>query len=327
MTRRRNTLMSSTSTVAEPQVTEITYEQAVKSFLLYNRIRNLSDRSLGFYEYNLAYFKKVLAEQGLTMNLRTLTAKQVKEHFIGYMLDNGLAGNTINGRIKSCKAFFAYLCTEGIISHPLADQINLVKAEKKMIQTFTKEQMLQLLDQPNRKTFTGFRDYAIMMVLLDTGMRVGELVGLTVDDVNFKEHEIRIKLGKGRKARRVPIQKTCAQVLEKYIVERGEARTDALFVTIDNEPLKLRSVQENITEYGKQTNLTSVRVSPHTFRHTMAKFYILNGGDAFTLQRILGHTTLEMVKHYVELFSSDIREQHQKYSPVENMGLRRRKAN
>lgn len=206
-----------------------------------------------------------------------------------------------------------------IVPHNMAEEIKLVKAEKKMIQTFTKEQVVALLQQPDKKTFTGLRDYTMMVVMLETGMRIGELLHLKVDDVFLKELEIRIQKGKGGKARRVPIQKTCAKILKQYLGERDDAATDALFISINEAPLNIRTFQENVQEYGRKAGITGVRVSPHTFRHTMAKFYILNGGDVFTLQQILGHSTLDMVRYYVELFSKDIKEQHQKYSPVEHM--------
>ena len=183
-------------------------------------------------------------------------------------------------------------------------------------------QVVRLLNQPNRETFTGLRVYTIMLLLLETGMRISECIHLELDDIDLKEQEIRIKMGKGRKARRVPIQKTCVKALKKYLEERGDADTNALFINVDNGPLNKRTVQENIQTYGKMAQITGVRVSPHTFRHTMAKFYIMNGGDIFTLQQILGHTTLDMVRYYVELFGTDIKEQHKKYSPVENMMYR-----
>ncbi|HEY0827441.1 MAG TPA: tyrosine-type recombinase/integrase, partial [Bacilli bacterium] len=221
--------------------------------------------------------------------------------------------------LKTYKVFFKYLQQEGYRDDDISADIPLVKSEQKMLPTFTKQQVLQLLNQPNQKTFVGLRDYTMMMVFLETGIRIQELVDLQMDDVVFKENELRIRMGKGRKTRRVPFQKTCSNVLKIYLRERGELHTKALFVTLDNRSLNKRTVQENIQEYGKKAGLCGVRVSPHTFRHTMAKFYLLNGGDAFSLQQILGHSSLDMVKLYVHLFRSDIQEQHRKYSPVENI--------
>lgn len=178
------------------------------------------------------------------------------------MIDQGKSGNTVNSRIKACKAFFHYLYREGWIKQNLAEVLYTVKSEKLMLQTFTKEQVAALLSQPDRKTFTGYRDYTMMMVMFETGMRIGELMNLKVGDILFKEQEIRITKGKGGRARRVPIQKTCCKVLRKYLDIRGDLETDALFVSITNSPLGSRTVQENMQEYGKKADITGVRVSP-----------------------------------------------------------------
>ncbi|WP_080837649.1 tyrosine-type recombinase/integrase [Cohnella massiliensis] len=324
--RRRNNLLQSAvdPTAAEPSLKAITFEQAAKSYLLHKRSLNLSPRSLEFYEEALRHFERTFRNQNIQMDLQRMSARQIKEHYIGYMLEHGLASHTINNRIRACKTFFRFLYEERIIKQPIFDQLRLIAAEKKMIQTLTKEQVLALLNQPDRNTFTGLRDYTIMMLLLETGMRISECLALELGDVLLKDRELIIRMGKGRKARRVPIQKTCIQILQQYIAARGELDTKALFVNVEDERLGKRTIQENIKEYGKMAGIEGVRVSPHAFRHTMARFYIINGGDIFTLQKILGHSTLDMVRHYVELFSTDIKDQHQKYSPVENMNWGRR---
>jgi len=142
-----------------------------------------------------------------------------------------------------------------------------------------------------------------------------------MDYIRWADNDLFIHHGKGNKARRVPFQQTCANALRHFICERGDVKTDVLFVTVNHTKLHSRTFQENLSDYGKSAGLRSVRVSPHTFRHTMAKFYILNGGDAFTLQQILGHSTLDMVRHYVQLFRSEVQQQHRKFSPVENMRI------
>ena len=323
--RRKNTLKSAAAIPAAPapQKKKTDFQTLLQLYISECRAKNLSRRTVQFYEENLLRMQKTFESQNIELDVSSLTNRDIKHYYTGHMLAKGLASNTVNGRIKSCKAFFKYLFEEGHISNNLADELKLVKAEKKMIQTFTKEQMLALLNQPNRHSFTGFRDYTMMMVMLETGMRIGELLNLKVGDLFLKEMEIRITRGKGGKARRVPIQKTCVKVLMQYLDERGNVDTDWLFVNVEGTSLHMRTIQENIQEYGKFAGISGVRVSPHTFRHTMAKFYILNGGDVFTLQQILGHSTLDMVRYYVELFSKDIRDQHQKYSPVENMTRQR----
>ena len=298
---------------------QLSFDELLHSFILDCKAKNLSPLTLRAYQDSIQQMKEAFEEQNVPLNIYKLTSREIKNHFIAFLIDQGRSDNTVNSRIKGIKQFLRYLFTEGWITKNIADEIHVVKAEKLMIQTFTKEQVAALLEQPNRKTFTGIRDYTMMVILFETGMRISELCRLKLGDLFFKEQEIRIMKGKGGKARRVPFQQTCAKIIRKYLDLRGDLETDMLFVNINNVGISTRALQDKMQDYGKTAGIQGVRVSPHTFRHTMAKFYILNGGDPFTLRRILGHATLEMVEYYVELFSSDIKQQHKKFSPVENM--------
>lgn len=316
--RRKNSLtIDSTATVQK----SFTFEELITLFSIDRQLKNCTPRTIQFYEENLYYLQKVYEIKGNLLDVTLINPNHLKLIVIGYMMDKGLSSYTINGRLKTYKVFFKFLAQEGYREEDISAAIPLIKTEQKMIPSFSKQQVLELLNQPNRNTFVGLRDYTMMMLLLETGIRIQELLSLQIQDVIFSENELRV-MGKGRKARRVPFQKTCANVLKMYLRERGELQTNVLFVTLDNRPIHPRTVQENIHEYGKIAKISGVRVSPHTFRHSMAKFYLLNGGDAFSLQKILGHSSLDMVKLYVNLFRSDIQEQHRKHSPVENIRLK-----
>ncbi|WP_373230665.1 tyrosine-type recombinase/integrase [Cohnella sp.] len=315
--RRQNALTQVDISSSAKQ--QLSLDDLLHSFILDCKAKNLSALTLRFYKDSVQQMKDAFQDQEIPLDIYAVTSREIKNYFVAHLIDQGKSDNTVNGRIKGVKQFFKYLLTEGWLTQNIADDLHVVKAEKLMIQTFTKEQVADLLEKPDRKTFTGFRDYTMMMVLFETGMRISELCSLKIGDLFFKEQEIRITKGKGGKARRVPFQQTCAKIVRKYLDVRGDLDTDALFVNINNHPISVRALQEKMQTYGKAASIQGVRVSPHTFRHTMAKFYILNGGDPFTLRRILGHATLDMVEYYIELFSSDIRQQHKKFSPVENM--------
>lgn len=160
-----------------------------------------------------------------------------------------------------------------------------------------------------------------MLLLLDTAVRISECEGILIPNINWKEKRIKV-YGKGRKERYVPFQRTLERHLKEYFTIGGLLDHDFLFINIDNTPIKKRTMQEIISEIGVAAGVTGVRVSPHTFRHTMAKMYVMNGGDPLSLQIILGHATLDMVRTYVNLFSSDISKKHERHSPLENLYLR-----
>ncbi|MEK0315633.1 MULTISPECIES: tyrosine-type recombinase/integrase [Cohnella] len=299
-------------------------EEWIDLFLQDCRSRNLSQRSIAYYDSTLRYLLQVLEEQQQCADFDQITADNLQRHFLGYMLGKQLAPQTINGRLSCCRIFFRFLHQHQHIPTNPASALTSVKAPKDAIATFSQNELVRLLRQPDQSTFTGLRDYTILLLLLDTGIRIGELLGLRVNDLHMQERELRV-MGKGAKERRVPFQKTCAKSLRSYLAERGNLPTPALFVSIDNQPLQIRSLQERIHDYGLMAKVTGVRVSPHTFRHTMAKMYIRNGGDPFSLQLILGHSCLDMVQIYVRLFNNEVREQHRKYSPVEHAQIRRRR--
>ncbi|GCL70658.1 integrase [Paenibacillus naphthalenovorans] len=315
--RRQNILISVEHPSAVKQ--QLSFDDLLQSFILDCKAKNLSPLTLRFYQDSVRQMKEAFQEQQVPLDMYTISVRDIKNYFIAYLFDQGKSDNTVNGRIKAVKQFLRYLYEEGWLTKNIAEELHVVKAEKLMLQTFTKEQVAALLEQPDRKTFTGYRDFTMMTVLLETGMRISELCHLKTSDIFFREKEIRITRGKGGRARRVPFQQTCAKIIRRYLDIRGDLETDAFFVNISNEPISTRALQDKMQAYGLAADISGVRVSPHTFRHTMAKFYILNGGDPFTLRRILGHATLDMVDYYVELFSSDIKQQHKKYSPVENM--------
>lgn len=185
---------------------------------------------------------------------------------------------------------------------------------------FCDQQIEALLKVPNRKIFTGLRDYTILLLLLETGVRVSELVNIKLNDINFKDGYIKV-FGKGSKERSVPIESKFKKVLKEYCFHRGELDTYYLFVTIQNTPLKVRTVQEQLKNISVKAGITEIRTSPHVWRHTLARKYIVNGGDPFSLKNILGHSDWHMVHHYTNLFGSDIKKQHEKFSPVQNLKL------
>ncbi|WP_373233493.1 tyrosine-type recombinase/integrase [Cohnella sp.] len=293
----------------------VQFREAVKLYLLDCRYRNLAPTTINFYKFHLQAFEHFMDHYKL--ELKKLVATDLSHRMIHYMIDQQLTANTMNGRIRTCQGFFKFLWQDGILETNLADGLEVMKARNQMLFTFTKDQVRTILEQPDQTTFTGYRDYAIMLVLLETGMRVMELTSMRLSDINFEDQAICIPMGKGRKPRIVPIQLTCMKVLLKYIQERGNLSFDEVWITLNNKPLRKAAIERIVRDHCKKTALQGVRGSCHTFRHTMAKMYLMNGGDILTLQYILGHTTLDMTRRYIEFFGKDLHLQHEKSSPIE----------
>jgi integrase/recombinase XerD len=294
------------------------FDAALHSFLKDRKLRNLSEHTLKYYRNELTAFRDILEAQDLPTAPGKITLKLLRNNVIYYMMQQNRKESAINAKIRAIRAFFNYLYDEKLIRENPAENLKLVKQEVEVIETFTREQIRDLLRQPDQSTFTGFRDFTILLLLLETGIRARELVDIRVGDIRWEDSQVLIR-GKGAKQRLVPIQMTMKKQLRKYLTIRGNVPTDTLFVTIDNTPLTRRQVQNRIAKYGRMAGIENVRCSPHTFRHTFAKMAVQNGADVFTLQKILGHASLEMVRRYVNLFSSDVFEKHKRFSPVEKL--------
>jgi len=168
---------------------------------------------------------------------------------------------------------------------------------------------------------TADRDVALLLVLLDTGIRSSECARLQIDNVVLDTGEVRVKsYGSGQKthSRSVYLGKSARHALWKYLSKRSDTETN-LFITEQSRPMNRSSIRHMISRAGKRANVISA--TTHRFRHTFAVQYLRNGGDVFTLQRLLGHSTLDMVRRYVALASTDDATVHRRASPVDNWRL------
>ncbi|MBU9712394.1 tyrosine-type recombinase/integrase [Evansella tamaricis] len=221
--------------------------------------------------------------------------------YTGYLLhEKKLKPTTVNVRIRTLRAFLRHCYIEGWIEEPIHETFKPVKTGEIPIQTFTLDEVKRLLDTPDDIRFVGFRDKVIMMILLDTMVRVSELSKIRRQDVDLKGGEIVLQphITKTKRNRSVPLSNNTIKILTEYLYETEEFQEETLFVTYDGQPLNTGTIRKQLHFYGEIAGIKDKRVSPHIFRHTGAVLYILNGGDPFSLQRILGHTDMSMVRRY-----------------------------
>jgi integrase/recombinase XerD len=149
-------------------------------------------------------------------------------------------------------------------------------------------------------------------------VRVCELVDMKRQNIDFKTMSIRLEAAdtKTRVGRTVPISARTAKLLREYLHETEEFGNDYVFLSFEGEKIGEATVRDNLRVYGQVAKITNKRVSPHTLRHTGALFYILNGGDPFSLQRILGHYHMNIVRCYVQMTNMDVQNQHNAHSPL-----------
>ncbi|MGX6444254.1 tyrosine-type recombinase/integrase [Neobacillus sp. K501] len=322
MARRKNVLDESELAIIEKKskVYVETFKDAIDLFVKDCELRNLRPFTIKYYLNEFQAFLNSLTVQEINVTVLKpykVTEEHIKENVILFMRNHkGLKVVTINTRLRALRTFYNFLYKAKHIPVNPMENIKLLKDRKTIIATFSKEQLNKLFKQPDLKTFTGVRDYTIMMLMLETGIRVNELVGVSLADIRWEDNLLCIRNAKSYRERLVPIQKVMKDQLKKYIAIRGYVESDALFVTVDGTRLTRRGVQQRITTYGGMAKLKDVRCSCHTFRHTFAKLSVQQGANIFELQAILGHSSMEIVKTYVNLFGNDVRDRHKEFSPL-----------
>jgi len=236
--------------------------------------------------------------------------------------DTRLSPHSIASYVRSIRAFWSWLKREDFIDENPMERVKPPKAPRKIVATLTREQISQLLEAIPNKDSKGYRDRAIVVTLYGTGLRIGELLGLRLGDLNFDSGQIKV-MGKGGKERTVFMSPTVFKVLFKYVRRwRPEVTTDYVFVHNNGRPLTRFYFAHRLQAYREKAGLSGRKCSPHVLRHSFSVDYLRNGADTFTLQRILGHSTLEMTRHYAEISDSDVEIKQKTFSPAENLRLR-----
>lgn len=246
----------------------------------------------------------------------------------GHPLENGstLSIATVRGYIRVWKTFFNWCVQEELIDRSPADtRFKPPKPVKKVKPAFTEDHIRQMLSVFDTSDPIGFRNYVVLVLLLDTGMRLSELAGLHVYDV----HETYVKVyGKGRREREIGISTETRKLLWKYMSKYrvpADEQVTALFLNQSGGPLSAASVKFLMRDIRRETGLQDIQVSAHIFRHTFAKMYLESGGDLFKLSREMGHSDVRVTKIYLEDFgSTEARKDHESYSPIARLDLRKK---
>lgn len=240
----------------------------------------------------------------------------------GYGNDHGasrpMSSATIRTYYAHLRSFFNWLVGQGIIDVSPLDSLSPPRVNSDQIQPFTKDQSESLLKAAKDGSYPK-RDEAILMFLLDTGVRASELCTIKMKDVDLYERHAQVT-GKGNKRRTICFGQRCARILRAYL--RNEYRTPdhPLFTAERTEaPLTRSGLLQLVRKTGKRAGVQVTRCSPHTFRHTFAIEFLRAGGNVFTLQQLMGHTGLQITQRYVALAQADIQNQHRQFSPVDRL--------
>lgn len=264
--------------------------------------------TLKFYQDSFNHFLK---DTGVT-HLDEFHERTIRTWLLAH---RGLSPNTLGAYDRALRSLSNWLHLRGYVDmHPMK---NLPKPRAKRVElvTFTGEEIQNMLAEA-RKLRHPLRDRALITLLLDTGIRIGEACNLELHHVQWAENCLLVDGKTGQ--RQVPFGRKTKLALRTYIDRGRKACSNsvrAVFVNQDGTPLRSTSATQRLAKIAKLAKVKATKLGPHTYRHTFGVEFIRAGGDAFALQRLLGHTTLEVTRRYVHLAQSDLREAHRRFSP------------
>ena len=302
---------------------ELDLQKLITHFAQSNQAEGKSKKTSSWYTEMLNGFINFLSLIGRKLVLDEFNVSIVRE-FIIHEQERKLSPFTIQGKVRTLKVFASWLFSEGYTTYHILCNLKMPKAPKNLIEPLTDAEINQLLKFQNPLTSLGCRNIAILVLLLDIGLRVGELCRLRFNDVHIEEGYLKV-MGKGSKERITPIGGLTQKMLWRYIIHfRPEITIDSddfLFLTLDGRPLSTNAVKLLLKRWGRNAGVP--RLHAHLCRHTFAtNFLIHKCGDVFRLQQILGHNTLEMVRRYIHFASSKVMINGRTSTPMDRIGIK-----
>ena len=299
-------------------------KQALQRFSEYLKAKNVSSHTYRNYLSDLEQFHDYLTPSEADgrrpeFSLERLDNLIIRE-FLGHLHSRKLEKSSMARKISAVRALCKFLCREGLLKQNPANLVRIPKVPKKVPNHLTVEDVVKLIESPDLSKPLERRDRAILELLYASGVRVSELSGLNVEDVNFKECLILVR-GKGRKERIVPFGRPCRDALGTYLNERESLRArltgekqSPLFLNHLGTRITPRSIARLIEKYVKRTGLNQ-KVNPHALRHSFATHLLNSGADLRSIQELLGHQSLSTTQKYTHLTVGHLMEQYDKAHP------------
>ncbi|MGG1880623.1 tyrosine-type recombinase/integrase [Paenibacillus cisolokensis] len=289
-----------------------TWEETLEQFLSWKRAQGISKTTLDDYRRHVGMFYRRYPDAFGS------PPEQVESCLYHYLGDESIKPATYNLRLNYLRAFFKWCVDKiGMQRNPL-EGFKKRKDEGKVIEV-DEGALLSLLELPDRTTFTGLRDYALIVTHLDTGIRPKEAFSLYPSDFNPRSCElyVRQETAKTRVSRTLPLSHQTVKVIQELLDRRPkEFAKMPIFCSREGTPLTRFTWGDRMEHYSK---MLGVKIRPYDLRHSYATMFLRGGGSPLALQRGLGHTDLTMTKRYVHLTNNDLKDQHALASPIHRL--------
>ncbi|MFH1189176.1 MAG: tyrosine recombinase XerC [Candidatus Omnitrophota bacterium] len=285
-------------------------QRYIDKFINYLKVeRNASRHTIINYSIDLEMFRVFLGERDIDA-----IDHLVLRRFLAEMRAKNYSKRTVARKLASLRSLFRFLYREGLIKKNPITAISTPKLDKKLPVFLDVDKMKRLLECPSEDNISGLRDRALLETLYSTGIRVSELVGLDIDDIDFISGVIKV-LGKGSKERLAPIGEPAINAIRKYTGKRREVSDkDAVFLNRSGKRLTDRSVRRVINKYIRECSILE-KISPHSLRHSFATHLRDRGADLRSVQELLGHMNLSTTQIYTHVTMDRLKSVYDKAHP------------
>ena len=286
----------------------LTLEKAFDAFILSQMAKGVKEKTAKNYRY---HFKAMSKHIDITMTFDELTKKHIEDMIVS-MRKSELAHNSISSYVRVFKTFMNWGKAEGytFVAVPAYKQVEVVK------EGYSDDELEKLLKRPPASgSFCEYRNWVIINFLLNSGCRAATIRNIQNQDVFLESYQVIFRHTKNGKVQSIPLCNQMVQILRGYMKVRKGEDSDYLFCDEYGGMLKENALRLAIERYNHSRGVQ--KTSIHLFRHTFARKYLVDcGGNAFTLQKLLGHSTLKMTKHYCAIYDADIAKNYDRFSPL-----------
>lgn len=293
-------------------ILEIAVDRYIEKFLRYLEIEKYaSSHTITNYLIDLRGLRDFLNGEPLE-RIDRLTLRR----FLAYLKARGYAKATIARKLASLRSFFKFLCRDGYLKSNPVKAMHSPRLDKKLPLFLDLNEMIKLLCSPPEDTLLGLRDRAILEALYSTGIRVSELVGLNIEDVDFIGGILKVR-GKGKKERLAPIGDEALRAIRTYLAKSklpDKGSRKALFLDKRGQRVSQQSIRGIVSKYIHQLSLKE-NISPHTLRHTFATHLLDRGADLRSVQELLGHLSLSTTQIYTHVTADRLKSVYNKTHP------------
>lgn len=292
--------------------------EAFEEFMTEKEAKNCAPSTLRNYAQSFEYFMRFndFTEETTT---EEISQSQIFK-WMNTMKLEGVKPTSINHYLRDCRAFL-YWCMDDTRKYiEPAFKVEMIKGQEEPLKFFTDDDIDTLLEKPRKnESFSAWRTWAIVNWVLGTGNRAATICAVKIGDINFNKKEIVLQHNKNKKAQIIPLSSSLEVVIKEYmrVWRKDSGKEDWLFPNIGDEQLTTNALRHSFAKYCESRGVEQTNI--HGLRHNFARGWIRNNGNQFVLQQVMGHSSTEMTRKYVKLFAEDIKEDFDKFSPLDSI--------